>query len=84
MVDSLLSPEMRSTGEVMGLDKHYDTAFAKAQAGAGSPLPTSGKVFISVANHDKRNVIIYAKMLESLASRSFRPAVPLRFCAVTA
>ena len=66
MVDSLLSPEMRSTGEVMGLDKHYDTAFAKAQAGAGSPLPTSGKVFISVANHDKRNVIIYAKMLESL------------------
>ena len=52
MVDSLLSPEMRSTGEVMGLDKHYDTAFAKAQAGAGSPLPTSGKVFISVANHD--------------------------------
>jgi len=66
VVDSLLSPEMRSTGEVMGLDKHYDTAFAKAQAGAGSPLPTSGKVFISVANHDKRNVIIYAKMLESL------------------
>ena len=66
VVDSLLSPEMRSTGEVMGLDQHFDTAFAKAQAGAGSPMPTSGKVFISVANHDKRNVIIYAKMLESL------------------
>ena len=66
VVDSLLSPEMRSTGEVMGLDTHYDTAFAKAQAGAGSPLPTEGKVFVSVANHDKRNVIIYAKMLEQL------------------
>ena len=66
VVDSLLSPEMRSTGEVMGLDTLYDTAFAKAQAGAGSPLPTEGKVFVSVANHDKRNVIIYAKMLEQL------------------
>ena len=43
VVDSLLSPEMRSTGEVMGLDQHFDTAFAKAQAGAGSPMPTSGK-----------------------------------------
>lgn len=66
VVDSLLSPEMRSTGEVMGLDNHFDTAFAKAGAAAGAKLPTDGKVFVSVANKDKRNSIIYVRMLESL------------------
>ncbi len=45
VVDSLLGPEMRSTGEVMGIDKHFDTAFAKSQAAANNALPTSGKVF---------------------------------------
>ena len=66
VVDSLLGPEMRSTGEVMGLDRHFDTAFAKAEASAGSKLPTEGKVFVSVANRDKRNSIIYVKMLQQL------------------
>lgn len=66
VVDSLLGPEMRSTGEVMGLDPHFDTAFAKAEASAGSFLPTEGKVFVSVANRDKRNSIIYVKMLQQL------------------
>lgn len=66
VVDSLLGPEMRSTGEVMGLDRYLDTAFAKAETAAGSTLPTAGKVFVSVANRDKRNAIIYVKMLEQL------------------
>lgn len=66
VVDSLLGPEMRSTGEVMGLDRFFDTAFAKAEASAGSQLPTSGKVFVSVANRNKRNSIIYVKMLQQL------------------
>ncbi len=66
VVDSLLGPEMRSTGEVMGLDRYLDTAFAKAQTAVGSTLPTEGKVFVSVANRDKRNTIIYAKMLQQL------------------
>lgn len=66
VVDSLLGPEMRSTGEVMGLDRYFDTAFAKAEAAAGSKLPTEGKVFVSVANRDKRNSIIYVKMLQQL------------------
>ncbi|MBM7050503.1 carbamoyl-phosphate synthase large subunit [Rothia sp. ZJ1223] len=66
VVDSLLGPEMRSTGEVMGLDRYLDTAFAKAQTAVGAKLPTEGKVFVSVANRDKRSTIIYVKMLEQL------------------
>lgn len=66
VVDSLLGPEMRSTGEVMGLDRYLDTAFAKAETAAGNTLPKEGKVFVSVANRDKRNAIIYVKMLEQL------------------
>lgn len=66
VVDSLLSPEMRSTGEVMGLDHNFDAAFAKAEAAVGAPLPTEGKVFVSVANKDKRSSIIYVRMLENL------------------
>ena len=65
-VDSLLGPEMRSTGEVMGLDRFFDTAFAKSQAAIGSALPTEGRVFVSVANRDKRAAVIYVKMLHEL------------------
>ncbi|WIK84431.1 carbamoyl-phosphate synthase large subunit [Pseudoglutamicibacter albus] len=65
-VDSLLGPEMRSTGEVMGIDKHFDTAFAKSQAAANNPLPTEGKVFVSVANRDKRSVVMPVKLLADL------------------
>lgn len=66
VVDSLLGPEMRSTGEVMGIDKYFDTAFAKSQAAANNPLPTSGKVFVSVANRDKRSIIMPVKLLTDL------------------
>ncbi|HIW98955.1 MAG TPA: carbamoyl-phosphate synthase large subunit, partial [Candidatus Nesterenkonia stercoripullorum] len=66
VVDSLLGPEMRSTGEVMGIDKHFDTAFAKSQLAANNPLPTSGTVFVSVANRDKRAIIMPVKRLMDL------------------
>ena len=66
VVDSLLGPEMRSTGEVMGIDKHFDTAFAKSQQAADNPLPTSGKVFVSVANRDKRAIVMTVKRMVDL------------------
>lgn len=66
VVDSLLGPEMRSTGEVMGIDKHFDTAFAKSQLAGNNPLPTGGRVFVSVANRDKRGVIMPVKRLVDL------------------
>ncbi len=62
-VDIVLGPEMRSTGEVMGINGDFGAAFAKAQAAAGQPLPTSGTVFISVKDADKRAVIHIAKRL---------------------
>jgi carbamoyl-phosphate synthase large subunit len=65
-VDALLGPEMRSTGEVMGIDANFGLAFAKAEVGAGLTLPTKGTVFISVANRDKRSVIFPAKRLADL------------------
>jgi carbamoyl-phosphate synthase large subunit len=52
-VDPVLSPEMKSTGEVMGIDRQFDTAFAKSQLGAGTVLPDSGTVFVSVKDSDK-------------------------------
>lgn len=57
-VDIVLGPEMKSTGEVMGIDVDFGMAFLKAQLGAGQKLPTSGKVFISLKNTDKRESII--------------------------
>ncbi|MGB3858085.1 MAG: carbamoyl phosphate synthase large subunit, partial [Ornithinimicrobium sp.] len=65
-VDSILGPEMRSTGEVMGIDADFGTAFAKSQLRAGSALPTSGTVFVSVANRDKRSMIFPIKRLVDL------------------
>jgi carbamoyl-phosphate synthase large subunit len=62
-VDTVLGPEMKSTGEVMGFDADFGSAFAKAQAGAYGPLPTTGRVFVSVANRDKRNMIFPIKVL---------------------
>ena len=62
-VDSVLGPEMKSTGEVMGLDADFGTAFAKAQAGAFGPLPTEGRVFVSMANRDKRHMVFPIKVL---------------------
>jgi len=68
-VDSLLGPEMRSTGEVMGIDKDFPTAFAKAQAGSGSALPTSGTVFVSVADRDKPQLLLPVRRLSQLGYR---------------
>jgi carbamoyl-phosphate synthase large subunit len=65
-VDSLLGPEMRSTGEVMGIDVDFPTAFAKSQAAAGSALPVSGKIFISVADRDKHQVVLPVRRLWQL------------------
>lgn len=69
VVDSLLGPEMRSTGEVMGMDRDFPTAFAKSQSAAGSELPKSGTVFISVADRDKRGVVLPAQRLTELGYR---------------
>ena len=67
-VDTVLGPEMKSTGEVMGFDANFGTAFAKAQTAAFGSLPTSGKVFVSMANRDKRSMIFPIKVL---ADRGF-------------
>lgn len=66
VVDSLLGPEMRSTGEVMGIDTDFGSAFAKSQLGSVSGLPTSGTVFVSVANRDKRAMLFPIKRLADL------------------
>ena len=65
-VDILLGPEMRSTGEVMGLDHDFDRAFAKSQLGAGTMLPVSGTVFISVKDRDKAALIVIARRLHEM------------------
>jgi len=71
-VDILLGPEMRSTGEVMGIDPRYDMAFAKSQLGAGMRIPATGTVFISVKDQDKPRVLpainkLVEQLLEPLA-----------------
>ena len=65
-VDTLLSPEMKSTGEVMGIDSDFGKAFSKSQAAAYGSLPTSGAIFVSVANKDKRALIFPVKHLADL------------------
>jgi len=65
-VDSLLSPEMKSTGEVMGIGPDFAVAFAKGQLSAEGVLPTSGTVFVSVANRDKRSMVFPAQRLAAL------------------
>ncbi len=68
-VDTLLGPEMKSTGEVMGIDETFAKAFAKAQIGAGTRLPMEGRVFISVKDSDKKYLVPIAR---SLADVGFR------------
>ncbi|MEK6629270.1 MAG: carbamoyl phosphate synthase large subunit, partial [Acidobacteriota bacterium] len=68
-VDTILGPEMKSTGEVMGGATSFGAAFAKAQLSVGQELPTSGTVFISVNNHDKPNVLGTARELAELGFR---------------
>jgi carbamoyl-phosphate synthase large subunit len=65
-VDAILGPEMKSTGEVMGIDSIFGVAYAKSQIAAGQRLPIRGNVFISVKNQDKRNIVFIAKKLVDL------------------
>ncbi len=65
-VDTILGPEMKSTGEVMGIDTSFGRAFAKSQLGAGVVLPKSGKVFISVADKDKSSAVKIARQFAEL------------------
>ncbi|MGH3145967.1 MAG: carbamoyl-phosphate synthase large subunit, partial [Rubrobacter sp.] len=65
-VDPLLGPEMRSTGEAMGIDRTFGGAFAKALTAAGQELPVSGRVYISVANREKRAVVLIARAFADL------------------
>ena len=68
-VDSLLGPEMKSTGEVMGIDADFGSAFAKSQTAAYGSLPADGTVFVSVANRDKRSLVFPVKRLADLGFR---------------
>jgi carbamoyl-phosphate synthase large subunit len=65
-VDTILGPEMKSTGEVMGVGKTFGEAFVKSQIGAGTKLPTSGRVFLTVKNNDKPRAIEVARALVAL------------------
>ena len=65
-VDTILGPEMKSTGEVMGVGKTFGEAFVKSQLGAGTKLPTSGKVFLTVKNNDKARAVGVARALAAL------------------
>jgi carbamoyl-phosphate synthase large subunit len=65
-VDTILGPEMKSTGEVMGVGKTFGEAFVKSQIGAGTKLPTSGKVFLTVKNNDKARAVDVARALVEL------------------
>ncbi|MBC7547029.1 MAG: carbamoyl-phosphate synthase large subunit [Polaromonas sp.] len=65
-VDTILGPEMKSTGEVMGVGKTFGEAFVKSQLGAGTTLPTSGKVFLTVKNNDKVRAVQLAHALRAL------------------
>ncbi|ETW23281.1 carbamoyl phosphate synthase large subunit, partial [Mycobacterium gastri 'Wayne'] len=68
-IDSLLGPEMKSTGEVMGIDRDFGSAFAKSQTAAYGSLPAHGTVFVSVANRDKRSLVFPVKRLADLGFR---------------
>jgi len=69
VVDSVLGPEMRSTGEVMGIDSNFPKAFAKSQEAAYGGLPESGTVFVSVADRDKRAIVLPMLRLSQLGFR---------------
>jgi carbamoyl-phosphate synthase large subunit len=80
-VDILLGPEMRSTGEVMGLDRDYALAFAKAQLGAGVDLPRAGTLFVSVRDDDKKGILGPVKRLAGLGFKVLATGGTQRFLA---
>ncbi|MDR6757769.1 carbamoyl-phosphate synthase large subunit [Mycoplana sp. BE70] len=78
-VDTLLGPEMRSTGEVMGLDTSFPLAFAKSQLGAGVDLPRDGAVFVSVRDEDKERVLPAIRILTSIGFKVLATSGTARF-----
>jgi carbamoyl-phosphate synthase large subunit len=78
-VDTVLGPEMRSTGEVIGLDRDFDVAFAKSQLGGGTKVPTSGTVFVSVRDDDKGRVVDAMRMLSDLGFKVVATGGTARF-----
>ena len=78
-VDTVLGPEMRSTGEVMGLDRSFEVAFAKSQLGGGVKVPTSGTVFVSVREADKPRVLETMRMLSGLGFKIVATGGTARF-----
>jgi carbamoyl-phosphate synthase large subunit len=80
-VDTVLGPEMKSTGEVMGLDKSFEIAFAKSQLGGGSILPRSGTVFVSVRDVDKPRILDTVRLLTSLGFKVMATSGTQRYLA---
>jgi carbamoyl-phosphate synthase large subunit len=78
-VDTVLGPEMRSTGEVIGLDRSFDIAFAKSQLGAGTKVPTSGALFVSVRDADKIRMLDAVKLLADLGFKVLATGGTARF-----
>ena len=64
--DIILGPEMKSTGEVMGIDRNFPLAFIKSQVAAGNKLPLKGSVFISVKDDDKESILLLCQVFEKL------------------
>jgi carbamoyl-phosphate synthase large subunit len=80
-VDTVLGPEMKSTGEVMGLDRDYSVAFAKSQLGGGTRLPKDGTVFVSVRDSDKPRIIDTVRLLGGLGFKVIATSGTQRFLA---
>ena len=80
-VDTVLGPEMKSTGEVMGIDRNFAIAFAKSQIGGGSRLPRTGTVFVSVRDADKPRVLEAVRLLVSLGFRIIATSGTQRYLA---
>jgi carbamoyl-phosphate synthase large subunit len=80
-VDTVLGPEMKSTGEVMGIDRDYNVAFAKSQLGGGTRLPKSGTVFVSVKDADKPRILAATRLLAELGFRVMATSGTQRYLA---
>jgi len=78
-VDTVLGPEMRSTGEVIGLDRSFEVAFAKSQLGAGAAVPVQGTVFVSVKDADKPRVLETIQSLSGLGFKIIATGGTLKF-----
>src|SRR5712671_7983876 len=78
-VDTVLGPEMKSTGEVMGLDRSFEVAFAKSQLGGGTRVPRKGTVFVSVSEIDKVRIADAVRLLHSLGFKVMATSGTQRF-----